>query len=448
MVGGGQLARMTHQAAIPLGQSLRVLSVSADDCAALITPDVMLGEHTDLEALRVFAQDCDVVTFDHEHVPGDHIRALAAEGHAVYPGADALQYAQDKALMRAKLAELDIPVPAFVVVEPDGSADAVRDAVTAFGADQGWPVVVKTARGGYDGRGVWVVDSAESVSGESLPTSGTLLLEAFVPLQRELAAVLARSPFGQAAAWTVVETVQQQGICVEVIAPAAGLDDDTAAAATRLALRIAADLDVVGVLAVELFQVAPTPSAPDGLMVNELAMRPHNSGHWTMDGSVTSQFEQHLRAVLDYPLGRTDKIAPFTVMGNVLGGSSIDPPTDDSAAVDGRPAMGMDERVHHLAARFPEVKVHLYGKAFRPGRKLGHVNVIGSDLGQLRRKARLAAAWLGDGVWLDGYSIHGEPDRAEVLVPAVDGQRVDRPGVDGAGVDGAGEPVTVGESSP
>ncbi len=465
MVGGGQLARMTHQAAIPLGQSLRVLSVSADDCAALITPDVMLGEHTDLEALRAFAQDCDVVTFDHEHVPGDHIRALAAEGHAVYPGADALQYAQDKSLMRAKLAELGIPVPAFVVVEPDGSDDAVRAAVTAFGADQGWPVVVKTARGGYDGRGVWVVDSADSMSAESLPTSGTLLLEAFVPLRRELAAVIARSPFGQAAAWPVVETVQQQGICVEVIAPAAGLDDDTAAAASRLALRIAADLGVVGVLAVELFQVAPTPLAPDGLMVNELAMRPHNSGHWTMDGSVTSQFEQHLRAVLDYPLGRTDKIAPFTVMGNVLGGSSVEPPTGDPAA-DGRPAMGMDERVHHLAARFPEVKVHLYGKAFRPGRKLGHVNVIGSDLGELRRKARLAAAWLGDGVWLDGYSIHGEPDRAEVLVPAVDdppgdprldGEHDDHcgarigvagPGPAGRVADGAGERATVGESSP
>jgi 5-(carboxyamino)imidazole ribonucleotide synthase len=152
---------------------------------------------------------------------------------------------------------------------------------------------------------------------------------------------------------------------------------------------------------VELFQVAPGPSAPDGLMVNELAMRPHNSGHWTMDGSVTSQFEQHLRAVLDYPLGRTDQVAPFTVMGNVLGGTAV------ADGEDGGPAMGMDERVHHLAARFPDVKVHLYGKAFRPGRKLGHVNVIGSDLGELRRRSRLAAGWMGDGVWPDGYDIHG-----------------------------------------
>ena len=435
MVGGGQLARMTHQAAIPLGQSLRVLSVSADDCAALVTPDVMLGEHTDLDALLAFARGCDVVTFDHEHVPGGHIRRLAAEGHAVYPGADALQYAQDKALMRAKLSELGAPVPPFEVLEPDGSIEDVGAAIAAFGADQGWPVVVKTARGGYDGRGVWIVDGPEAIAAQDLPTTGTLVLEAFVPLRRELAAVIARSPFGQAAAWPVVETVQQNGICVEVIAPAAGLDDDTASAACGLALRVAAALDVVGVLAVELFEVAPSAQAPDGLIVNELAMRPHNSGHWTMDGSVTSQFEQHLRAVLDYPLGRTDQIAPFVVMGNVLGGA-VDP-----LSTDGSPAMGMDERVHHLAARFPEVKVHLYGKAFRPGRKLGHVNVLGSDLGELRRRARLAARWLGDGVWEDGYSVHGEPARP--LIAPAGNSGVD----DGDG--GPGQPlrtVVAGES--
>ena len=337
MVGGGQLARMTHQAAIALGQSLAVLSVSDDDCAALVTPDVQIGHHTDLAALRRFGADCDVITFDHEHVPTEHIRTLAAEGHAVYPGADALQYAQDKSLMRARLAESGIPVPPFEVVPGPGTATpAVHGAdvavrIAAFGRTHGFPVVVKTARGGYDGRGVVVVPGVEEAASAAaqLAGSGVLVLEAFVPMRRELAAVVARSPFGQAAAWPVVETVQQQGICVEVIAPAPGLDDDTAAAATRLALRIAADLDVVGVLAVELFQTDPQPDAPDGLLVNELAMRPHNSGHWTMDGAVTSQFEQHLRAVLDYPLGRTDAIAPFTVMGNVLGG----PVGDDPAGI-------------------------------------------------------------------------------------------------------------------
>jgi 5-(carboxyamino)imidazole ribonucleotide synthase len=399
MVGGGQLARMTHQAAIPLGQTLRVLSVAPDDSDALVTPDVTIGHHTDLEALRTFARDCDVVTFDHEHVPGEHIRTLVAEGHAVYPGADALQFAQDKALMRSRLAELGEPVPVFEVIDAGDPARGER--IVSFGDAHGWPCVVKTARGGYDGRGVWVVRSAADSAGLELPEVGRLVLEAFVPMRRELAAVVARSPFGQAAAWPVVETVQSDGICVEVIAPAPGLDDDRAAAAGRLTLRIAGELGVVGVLAVEMFEVDPMPGAPDGLLVNELAMRPHNSGHWTMDGSVTGQFEQHLRAVLDYPLGRTDPIAPFTVMGNVLGG-----PADGAGA-----GIGMDERVHHLAARFPQVKVHLYGKAFRPGRKLGHVNVVGSDLGDLRRMAGLAATWLSEGVWADGWDAHAADPR-------------------------------------
>lgn len=399
MVGGGQLARMTHQAAIPLGQTLRVLSVAPDDSAALVTPEVMIGYHADLDALRAFARDCDVVTFDHEHVPGDHIRALVAEGHAVYPGADALQFAQDKALMRGRLADLGVPVPAFEVLPAGGLERQIR--IDEFGQTHGWPVVLKTARGGYDGRGVWVLEGPESAPVLDLPDTGHLVVEAFVPMRRELAAVVARSPFGQAAAWPVVETVQSEGICVEVVAPAPGLGDDRAAAAGRLALRIAGELGVVGVLAVELFEVDPGPGAPDGLLVNELAMRPHNSGHWTMDGSVTGQFEQHLRAVLDYPLGRTDPVAPFTVMGNVLGG-----PADGPGA-----GMGMDERVHHLSARFPQVKVHLYGKAFRPGRKLGHVNVLGSDLGELRRVARLSATWLSEGVWSDGWDAHAADPR-------------------------------------
>ena len=388
MVGGGQLARMTHQAGIALGQTLRVLSVSADDCAALVTPDVMLGEHTDLTALRDFAVGCDVVTFDHEHVPGDHIRALAAEGHAVYPGADALQYAQDKALMRTHLGELGVPVPAFALIEDRSESSSIVDAVNAFGADHGWPVVLKTARGGYDGRGVWVIDSGGDLAAlaDGLTGAGQLVIESFVPLQRELAALVARSPFGQAAAWQVVQTVQSGGICVEVIAPAPNLPETVAVAAERLALRLAGHLGVVGVLAVELFEVEPTSAFPDGLMVNELAMRPHNSGHWSMDGAVTGQFEQHLRAVLDYPLGRTTPLAAFTVMGNVLGG---DDPAGES--------IGMDERVHHLAARFPDVKVHLYGKQVRPGRKVGHVTVAGEDAAALRDRATRAANYISLG---------------------------------------------------
>jgi 5-(carboxyamino)imidazole ribonucleotide synthase len=383
MVGGGQLARMTHQAAIALGQSLRVLAVSPDDSAAQVAAEVDLGSHTDLTALREFAGRCDVLTFDHEHVPGEHLRALVAGGATVHPGPDALLHAQDKLVMRTALARLGVPVPPFAAVSE--VADVVK-----FGDEHGWPCVLKAARGGYDGRGVWMVDdpaSARALVAELLAAGTPLLVEQRVDMVRELAALVARSPFGQGAAWPVVETVQQDGICVEVLAPAPGLSAELADTAEELALRIAAELDVVGVLAVELFETR------DGLLVNELAMRPHNSGHWTIDGSVTSQFEQHVRAVLDYPLGRTDPVAPVTVMANVL--AAAEPPE-----------LGVDERLHHLFARFGEAKVHLYGKTERPGRKVGHVNVSGTDLAPVRRIAALAAHYLATGVWADGFDSH------------------------------------------
>ncbi|SEP95345.1 5-(carboxyamino)imidazole ribonucleotide synthase [Lentzea xinjiangensis] len=381
MIGGGQLARMTHQAAIPLGQSLRVLAVSENDPAALVARDVVLGTHTDLDALRAFAKGCEVITFDHEHVPQEHLRALVAEGVKVHPGPDALQYAQDKLKMRVRLAELGLPVPPFAEVHD------VRD-VLRFGAENGWPCVLKAIRGGYDGRGVWMLNtpqSAERVVPELLEAGTPLMVEQCVPMRRELAAVVARSPFGQGAAWPVVETVQSNGICVEVLAPAPAPDDDEA---QELALKVADALGVVGVLAVELFETA------DGVVVNELAMRPHNSGHWSIEGARTSQFEQHLRAVLDYPLGRTDLMAPAVVMANVLGAAEP-------------PAMGPDERVHHLFARFPDAHVHLYGKEERPGRKVGHVTFLGNDMTEVRQRARLAADWLSTGIWPDGYDIHG-----------------------------------------
>jgi 5-(carboxyamino)imidazole ribonucleotide synthase len=381
MVGGGQLARMTHQAAIALGQSLRVLAVSGDEPAPLVAPDVDLGSHIDLAALRAFAAHCDVVTLDHEHVPTEHLRALVADGVTVHPGPDALVHAQDKLVMRRRLAELGVPVPAYAQVTSIGD-------VTEFASRHGWPCVLKAVRGGYDGRGVWLLREPDEALVASLVEGGTpLLVEQFVTMRRELAALVARSPFGQGACWPVVETVQSDGICVEVIAPAPGLSASAADEAQRLALRVAEELGVVGVLAVELFET------DDGLIVNELAMRPHNSGHWTIDGSVTSQFEQHIRAVLDYPLGATDPVAPVTVMANVLGAAQPD-------------VMALDERLHHLFARFREAHVHYYGKAERPGRKIGHVTMLGSDLGDVRARARLAAHWLSHGEWLDGYDIH------------------------------------------
>lgn len=383
MIGGGQLARMTHQAAIPLGQSLKVLAVSPQDPAALVAPDVQLGEHTDLDALRTFAEGCDAVTFDHEHVPGEHLRELVAAGVAVHPGPDALLHAQDKLVMRRELAGLGLPVPPYAEVTEVAQA-------LEFGAEHGWPCVLKTARGGYDGRGVWTLntpESAERVVGELLDGGAPLLVEQRVPLRRELAALVARSPFGQGAAWPLVETVQQDGICVQVLAPAPDASEDLRNEAQNLALHIAEALGVVGVLAVELFET------DDGLVINELAMRPHNSGHFSIEGARTSQFEQHLRAVLDYPLGSTELTAPAVVMANVLGA-----PTE--------PAMGVDERTHHLFARFPHAKVHLYGKAERPGRKVGHVTVLGDDMAATRREAELAAHFLSTGEWADGHPIH------------------------------------------
>jgi 5-(carboxyamino)imidazole ribonucleotide synthase len=372
MVGAGQLARMTHQAAIPLGQSLRMLADSADDGAALVAADVEVGDYRTLADLLRFAEGCDVITFDHEHVPGEHIRALAAAGHVVYPSADALVFAQDKAAMRSKLAELEIAGPAWTELSTAAELDE-------FAAAQGWPVVLKAVTGGYDGKGVWLVADA----GQAAPVlaSGTrLMVEQAVAIKRELAAVVARSPFGQGAAWPVVQTVQESGICVQVLVPAPDLDADTAERCEALALRIARELDVVGVLAVELFETV------DGdILVNELAMRPHNSGHWSIEGSRTSQFEQHLRAVLDYPLGTTTPTAPVIVMANLLAG-----PRDVQPA-------GIDERVHHAMAHWPDVKIHLYGKGFRPGRKVGHVTALGDDLDEVRGRAQAAATYLTQG---------------------------------------------------
>lgn len=384
MIGGGQLARMTHQAAIALGQRLRVLAEKVDDPAAQVSPEVVLGSHTDLAALRKAAVGSHALTFDHEHVPTEHLEVLVAEGVNVAPPPTALVYAQDKLAMRTRLAELGLPVPAFTVVT--APAEAI-----AFGDEHGWPFVLKAVRGGYDGRGVWMpadATEAERLVTEQLARGTRLLAEAKVDLRRELSAMVARSPFGQAATWPVVETVQRNGQCAVVIAPAPDLPDEIATAAETMALNLARELGVVGVMAVELFE-----THAGELLVNELAMRPHNSGHWGMDGARTGQFEQHLRAVLDYPLGDTAPLAPVTVMANILGAPEA-------------PAMSMDERLHHLFARMPEAKVHLYGKGERPDRKIGHVNVLGDDVAVVREKAERAAHWMSHAVWTDGWDPH------------------------------------------
>jgi 5-(carboxyamino)imidazole ribonucleotide synthase len=394
MVGGGQLARMTHQAAIALGQTLRVLAASPDDPAAQVSPDVVIGAHTDLVALQKAAAGADALTFDHEHVPTELLEKLVADGVNVAPPPSALIHAQDKLVMRRRLEALGVPVPRFAEVTDVADVDAFAERV-----DTG--IVVKTARGGYDGRGVTLardVAEAREVAGRYLADGAAVLVEEKVAMRRELAALVARSPFGQGAAWPVVQTVQRDGICVEVIAPAPRLGAELGSAAGQLALRLADALGVVGVLAVELFETVDAR-----LVVNELAMRPHNSGHWSMDGARTGQFEQHLRAVLDYPLGDTSPIAPVIVMANVIGAQQT-------------PTMSMDERLHHLFGRIPEARVHLYGKGERPGRKIGHVNILGAAGGSLdddayiadvRERANRAAHWLSHAEWTDGWSGHG-----------------------------------------
>ena len=360
MVGGGQLARMTAQAAISLGLSLRVLAERPDDGAALVVRDAELGAPDDLSALTRFAKTCDVLTFDHEHVPQDRLHALEADGVVVRPGSAALLFAQDKLAQRRRLSELGLPVPAFAAVHTPAD-------VRAFAEEHGWPVVLKAVRGGYDGKGVWLLSEPPA----ELP-GPDMYVEQRVPLVHELALQVARRPSGEVAAWPLVETVQQDGICVEVIAPAPRVSPSLASDALRIARQIAEELDVTGVLAVELFE------APGGLLVNELAMRPHNSGHWTIDGARTSQFEQHVRAVLDWPLGDPAPTAPVTVMANLLGGETTD----------------LGTTLPRALGAVPEAAVHLYGKQARPGRKLGHVTVCGSDLAETRERARLAASVL------------------------------------------------------
>jgi len=370
MVGAGQLARMTAQAAVGLGIGFRVLAAAADESAAQVCAGTQIGDYRSRRDLLAFGGRCDVVTFDHEHVPGRHLRALEQAGLAVRPGPDALRYAQDKRAMRARLAELGVACPR-------SDRAGCLDDVTGFADRSGWPVVLKAVSGGYDGKGVWVCGAPDQAA-EMLAQLGgiDLLVEEHVAFERELAVLVARSPTGQAAVYPVVQTVQQDGICREVLAPAPGLAPATVAAAQRLGLALAAGVGVTGMLAVELFE---TPGG--GLLVNELAMRPHNSGHWTIEGARTSQFEQHLRAVLDLPLGAPTATARQTVMVNVLGGDDPD----------------LYSRLVHVMAADPGVKVHLYGKAVRPGRKVGHVTAVGGDVAELRDRARRAASYLSCG---------------------------------------------------
>jgi 5-(carboxyamino)imidazole ribonucleotide synthase len=362
VIGGGQLARMMIPAAVNLGIELSVLAATRGESANLAASTV--GDFSNLETLFAFADGVDVVTFDHEHVPQNILAALVAHGVAVHPQPEALLFAQDKLLMRQRLSDLGLPVPVWARIE---NANQLQ----VFIAENGPKVVVKTPTGGYDGKGVRVVSSADEIA-DWFTDGAVLLAEELVNFSRELSQMVARSPSGELVTWPVVESIQRDGVCAEVIAPAPNSAGKLADVACEIATTVAQKLDVTGVLAVELFE-----TTDERLLINELAMRPHNTGHWTIDGATTSQFEQHLRAVLDLPLGATGTRDAWSVMVNVLGG----------------PASGaLSDRYRTALADQPTVKFHNYGKVSRPGRKVGHVTAGGNDLDQVVYQARAAAA--------------------------------------------------------
>lgn len=364
VIGSGQLARMMFGPATELGIELRLLATDPADAASLVSKHVAVADPSDVEAVTQLASECDVVTFEHEHVPANSLDAAARCGD-VQPTAAALVYAQDKLAMRKHLSERGYPCPSW-------SHTTSLEGVAAFCRDHGGKAVAKAPRGGYDGKGVAVVseDDIDPVVAEWLER-GPVLMEELVDYRRELSILVARRPSGQCVSWPVTESVQTNGVCDVVIAPAPQMSDERQQELAGLGQRIAEDLGVTGVLAVECFE------RQDGeVAINELAMRPHNSGHWTMAGSVTSQFEQHLRAVLDLPLGDTSMTSPACVMVNIFG-----------ADVD-----NLSSRLEAAMTCDPGAKIHLYGKDVRPGRKNGHVNVCDDDAMAAQRRARAVAS--------------------------------------------------------
>jgi 5-(carboxyamino)imidazole ribonucleotide synthase len=374
VVGGGQLARMAGEAASALGLSLVVLAERADDAACAVAAEVVLGSPQVAADMRALADRCDVITFDHEQVDLSVLAALVADGVVVRPGVATLEMAVDKAHMRIMLAQAGVAVPAYDVIDlaPIGAHTRAVEQLADFGEEHGWPIVLKTARGGYDGKGVWVAQDLQGAADVCATLSGVLLVEELVPFDSELAVMVARRPSGESVAWPAVETAQVDGVCREVLVPGR-LPPDVVAAASALGQQVAEIAGVVGVLAIELFW------SGGRLLVNEIAARPHNSGHWTIEGAVTSQFENHLRAVLDLPLGSAAPQHTQVASVNIFGGTQ----SQDPIALLAR---GLAVESAH---------VHLYGKGAKPGRKLGHVTVCGDDADVVRQRAWAAALALG-----------------------------------------------------
>ena len=344
VIGAGQLARMMIAPATALGIKLLPFASSSNDSAAQIT-SCFIGDYTDLDSVKKFAELCDVVTFEHELIPLSIIKALEKAGVTVRPSSDSFEFSQDKEAMRKKLSAFKSPQSRVIT-----SSDEIKE----------FPVIAKSISGGYDGRGVWRINSAPELS-ELLTKNPKLLIEELIEFDYEIAVMVARSPHSQATSWAPTQTIQSDGICTMTISPAPLMSTELSQKAQKIALDIASEVKLIGVMAVEMFVKG------EEIFINELAMRPHNSGHWTIEGSNTSQFEQHLRAILDLPLGDPSMTDDVAVMGNILGKNKTD----------------MYRPYLHLMARNPSLKFHMYGKEVRPGRKIGHVNVLGKDLIEL-----------------------------------------------------------------
>ena len=355
VIGAGQLARMMIAPATALGIKLLPFASSASDSAAQITPHV-IGDYNDIEAVKKFAELCDVLTFEHELIPLHVIKALEAAGVKVRPSSESFEYSQDKEAMRKKLSHFHSPQSKVV-----SSSLEITE----------YPAIAKSISGGYDGRGVWKINSAQELD-NLLKNHPKLLVEELIDFDYEIAVMVARSPHSQATSWSPTQTIQRDGICTMTISPAPLMSNELSEKAQKIALEIAAEVKLVGVMAVEMFVKG------DEIFINELAMRPHNSGHWTIEGSRTSQFEQHLRAILDLPLGDPSMTDEVAVMGNILGKDKTD----------------MYRPYLHLMARNPSLKFHMYAKEVRPGRKIGHVNIIGKDLVELRTEIKHAIDYM------------------------------------------------------
>lgn len=366
VIGGGQLARMMIEPALSMGLEIRVFAESESSSASMAASQV--GDFTQVSEVREFAKTVDVITFDHEHVPLSVLETLESEGVSVQPPSKALKFAQNKLHMRTRLTELGMPMPAWAEIK-------TADELDEFIAANGGVAILKTPIGGYDGKGVAVVRKAADAAiwlDNIGNFGGSLLAEAKVEFVRELAQLIARRPSGEIKHWPLVQTVQRDGVCSEVLVPAPNANQEALDRAAEIAEGVAVGLGVTGVLAVEMFETA------DGkFLINELAMRPHNSGHFSIEGSVTSQFEQHLRAVLDLPLGSSDLVAPHAVMVNLLG---VDEQNDFVSTYP------------KALAAHPAAKFHTYGKSARKGRKMGHITVIGTNSSQILAEANSAAA--------------------------------------------------------